>query len=193
LKRKHRFQVGGSVEIDDTDQPQRVVDVQLTGLRQLRPRGQPHGEMPAGRVADRDHARQIQLMVALERPQEIRGLGDVLKRARPSAPVVSQASILDVPGGNTRFRQCRGKGAHVVHRDGAGVQISQLRDPAATMDDDRHRVRAFDRRQSQLANLHRIVSISDSSRFTRNLGRRQVEGIPALRRNGAGQQRDGEE
>jgi hypothetical protein len=131
-------------------------------------------------------------MVALQRAKEVGSVGDILKGAGPSSSFVIQAPILDVPGRDTGFCQSRGQRPHVIHRDGAWVQTSKLRNPAATVHDNRDRVWALRGRHAQLAELQWVCPINYSPRLTRNLGSRQIERISALRGNGAGQQRNNE-
>ena len=70
--------------------------------RQAGPPGGPHGQLPAGRVPDRDHA----VGVDVERGQVVDAGRDVVEGRRPAAAVADPA-VLEVPAACSRARRGR--------------------------------------------------------------------------------------
>src|SRR5688572_21831308 len=92
-------------------------------------------------MTDRDRAREIKTVGWCERADVVGRDGHVPECARPATALVTQPSILDVPGRDSGGRQCRGEWPHVVQGHCLRRILAEPRKPAAAMDYDRHRMR----------------------------------------------------
>ena len=84
--------------------------------------------MAPRRVARHDDPPEIERIVACQPPEVIDPIGDVVKGARPAAPLVSQPPIFQRPRRDAPGSQI---GAEVAH-----VLMAVFGQPAAAMDDD---------------------------------------------------------
>src|SRR5688500_3659582 len=109
-------------------------------------------------MADQHDAVKIQRMLFGKAVQEIDGFAEVLIGARPTATVVTDAPILDVPGGDALLRQ---RLRHRAETRGRAI----LRAPAAAVNQHRHRKATVAGRQRELTEARWLGSITDRLRL----------------------------
>jgi hypothetical protein len=74
-----------------------------TVCRQLMPRREPERQVSPGRVTDEDHPLKIEVTRWCQLTDKVRGPGQVFVRSRPAAPIIPEATIFDIPRGNSIF------------------------------------------------------------------------------------------
>ena len=166
--RRPRPKVGDAGERDDATEAQGIGDVKRRAPRQARPGREPERELAAGRVAEGDDAAEVERMLLRGLAQVVGPAGHVLERARPAAPGVAEAAVLEAPRRVALGGERRGEAAHVVE--------APRRLPAAAVDDDHDRVRAGTLRQPQLGHLLRRRAVGDRVVGRRLRQRQQVLG-----------------
>ena len=145
--------------------------------RSRKPRAscQPQGEVPPGRMADRDDPARVEPESRGIGGQRVRGRAGVTERAGIAAAGHVDAAILDVPHSDTAGAQIVGDPVHqAAIGDGAR--------PASAMYHNHHRMLAGSCRHPHVHLLQRIRPVCD-----RRIGLR----LCALRQIGPGQQRFG--
>jgi len=131
-------------------------------------------------MPDRDDPCEIQFVGFRKGPDEVSGMRDVLKGARPAPAAIAQTSVFDISRGDASLSQRGRYRPHVVQSHGTLIHVSELRDPTSSMDDDRNWMRTLCRRYSQLTELKRIRSICESPCTRRNLDVRKIDGTSGL-------------
>ncbi len=165
-----RPQITGTVEIDGSDNRQRVGAAQFGAGRDPGAGRHPQGGVTAGGMAHDEHASEIEIVGLGQDADVVGGRAPVLQGAGPAAARAPYQPVVDVPRGNTAAGQAGRQGGGMLAR---GDAIS----PAAAVDDDGDRVRPLAEfrgiGQAQVAGLHGIGAIG-LGRGRR--GRRQVIG-----------------
>ena len=139
------LQIGQSGQWNRTGQWKWISRIELTLRRKPVSPGCPEGEMATSRVTSHDNSSQIERKICCQLAKMVDRPCDIQIGPRPAASIVTETTILDIPGCNTGSSQIRAQMAHIFK----GVQ----RAPAAAMnhDDDRKRPRTI--RQSQITEL----------------------------------------
>ena len=132
-------------------------------------RSEPESQVTACRMTHRRDAREVEWIIPRQPPDEIGGGSDIEKRSRPTATRVSDASVLDVPDGESGRAEREGLCARVRE-----VVLGEP-DAAVNIDDDR--MRPVARRQTQLAELQRIRTIRDAQAGRRFTERREIRAV----------------
>src|SRR4029450_10122093 len=96
-------EIVGACKVDDAGERHRAAELERPARLQLAtadpaPPRHPERELPARGVSQRDDPAQVETVLRRERPQVVGRTADVEERARPAAPRVAEATVLDVPG-----------------------------------------------------------------------------------------------
>lgn len=96
-------EIGQAAEADDLCDGQRIGGGERAVCRQAVARGEPEREMPARRMAGRDHAGEVERMSPRLLAQPVGGGGDVAERAGITAAIAVDAAIVDIPNRDARL------------------------------------------------------------------------------------------
>src|SRR4029453_15520858 len=110
--------------------------MKCTVCRQLVPRRGPERQVSPRRVTDENHALKVEATLWRQLTKKVRGLGQVVVRPRPAAPIVSNPTILDIPSGNSTLSEGSGQRSECVQRRRCLRQLSEFGQPAAAMHED---------------------------------------------------------
>jgi hypothetical protein len=116
----------------------------------------------AGGVADSDDSAKVELVLRSDLTQMIGAGRNVLEGAGPTAAVVADAPIFEIPGGEAVSGEIGGNGAHEIQSDGAVIEFSEFGNPAAAVNNDDDGMRPPAGRDAQFAELQRDAAVSDA-------------------------------
>jgi hypothetical protein len=88
---------------------------------------------------------------------------DVLEGAGPTAAVVAEAPVFEIPCGEAVGGEIGGDWAYEIQSDGAVVEFSELGDPAASVNNDDNGMRPSAGRDAQLAEWQHASTVSNAS------------------------------
>jgi len=116
----------------------------------------------AGGVADSDDAAEVELALRGNLTQMIGPGRNVLEGAGPTAAVVAEAPIFEIPGGEPVGGEIGGDRTYEIQSDGPVVEFSEFGDPAAAMNNDDDGMRPSAGRNAQFAELQRASAVSNA-------------------------------